>query len=371
MSETTGHALDLDAIDTVLIVAVPCIGDTLLATPIASSLLARKPSLQIDFLVQEHCSSLLADCPSVRNVLEYDYRSVVGSYWRMYRQLFRRYDLAISTSASDRPLQAVICAAPRRYSLVPPFKLGSSWKHWAVTRPILRDDSIPVTELNMRLVDQMGLPRVGDFLLPEFNADASPAETALLEGRRRPYAVIHGTPRQTFKEWPMESWADVTRHLIERGLHVYLTGGPGDADARFASDLAARFESGVTSVSGRLGFGGLTQLLRDSEIYVGVDTVTSHIAAATGVPMVVLFGPTNHVKWGPVAKAGLSGTIFDHAGGQRTIDNVTLCKGECICKDNPDLCGEKPGQYSPCLQQMSPSVVIDAIEAQMPGSSAA
>ncbi len=363
MSDQSSHALNLDAVEQVLIVAVPCIGDTLLATPIASSLLARKPGLQIDFLVHEGRGGFLADCPGIRNIVEYENRSTVGSYARMYRSLLRRYDLAISTSSSDRSLQAAICAAGRRYSLVPPYSWTSAWKHWAVKGPVVRDDSLPVTELNLRLVDQMGLPRVGDFLLPEFDPAGSPAEQAVLDARQRPYAVIHGMARQTFKEWTLDSWEEVTTHLQRRGLHVYLTGGPAEVDARFAAELCARFDDGVTSLAGRLGFGALTQLLGESEVYLGVDTVTSHVAAATGVPVIVLFGPTNHAKWGPVAKAGGSDRIFDQPGGVRTIGNVTLCKAECRCSGNGASCSEKPGGYSPCLQKMSPSIVIEAIDA--------
>ena len=91
---------------------------------------------------------------------------------------------------------------------------------------------------------------------------------------------------------------EVARHLNACGLHVYLSGGPAEADVRFARDFSARFENGVTSLASQLGFGALTRLLEESEIYAVIDTVTSHVAAATGRPVVVLFGPTNYIKWG-------------------------------------------------------------------------
>jgi len=42
-----------------------------------------------------------------------------------------------------------------------------------------------------------------------------------------------------------------------------------------------------------------TALLRRARVYVGPDTSTSHLAAATGCPTVALFGPMDPRVWGP------------------------------------------------------------------------
>ena len=42
-----------------------------------------------------------------------------------------------------------------------------------------------------------------------------------------------------------------------------------------------------------------TALLKRARVYVGPDTSVSHLAAATGVPCVLLFGPTDPAMWAP------------------------------------------------------------------------
>ena len=46
-------------------------------------------------------------------------------------------------------------------------------------------------------------------------------------------------------------------------------------------------------------FGQIAAISAESDGYFGVDTAPMHMAAAVGVPVVALFGPTNPVNWGP------------------------------------------------------------------------
>jgi heptosyltransferase-3 len=43
----------------------------------------------------------------------------------------------------------------------------------------------------------------------------------------------------------------------------------------------------------------MTCLIEQAELYLGLDTAISHIAASTGVPMVALYGPTDMFRWHP------------------------------------------------------------------------
>ncbi|MCS7042972.1 MAG: glycosyltransferase family 9 protein [Bryobacteraceae bacterium] len=97
------------------------------------------------------------------------------------------------------------------------------------------------------------------------------------------YAVIHpfsGSPR---KNWPLERFRAVAQKLDGR-LPVFWCAGPEEElpDAVRFADLR-----------------GLARWLAAAAVYIGNDSGISHLAAACGVPVIALFGPTDPRVWAP------------------------------------------------------------------------
>jgi heptosyltransferase-3 len=93
------------------------------------------------------------------------------------------------------------------------------------------------------------------------------------------------------------------------------------------------------------------------------------MAAALGVPSVVLFGPSNPVKWGPWPKDFRSTTDspWRKQGSQRQ-GNVFLLQGEGDCV--PCLaegCDRHINSLSDCLQDLAVNRVIAAAESMLTG----
>ena len=103
------------------------------------------------------------------------------------------------------------------------------------------------------------------------------------EARRGDYAVIHPFSGSVGKNWPLENFEALARHLEPR-LAVEWAAGPGEtlAGARRYNDL---YE--------------LATWLAGARLYVGNDSGISHLAAAVGTPAVVIFGPTDPQVWAP------------------------------------------------------------------------
>ena len=99
-----------------------------------------------------------------------------------------------------------------------------------------------------------------------------------------------GSPR---KNWPAERWREVGERLRAQGRRLLLVGG--EADERALAALA-----GLTPLVARaLPLPTLAALLGGCAAYYGHDTGISHLAAATGVPSTLLFGPTDPAVWAP------------------------------------------------------------------------
>jgi ADP-heptose:LPS heptosyltransferase len=108
--------------------------------------------------------------------------------------------------------------------------------------------------------------------------------------RGRPYAVLHPMASAPDKTWPAERFAEVASHLESNcGLEPVFIAGPGESLAAF---------SGYPRVEAA-PLGQVKSLLAGASLFVGNDSGPAHMAAAFGLPVVVLFGASDPVVWAP------------------------------------------------------------------------
>ena len=99
-----------------------------------------------------------------------------------------------------------------------------------------------------------------------------------------------GSPR---KNWPVEKWAEVAAWLrTNPGHEVIVCAGEAETGRGFA---------GLGPVRSGLDLAQLEELLGGCSLFLGHDSGVSHLAAACGVPSVLLFGPTDPAVWAPPA----------------------------------------------------------------------
>ena len=111
--------------------------------------------------------------------------------------------------------------------------------------------------------------------------------------------AIHPGSGSPQKNWPTERWIVVARQLfrIRGNLRLMLLGGEADS-AEVAAMRRALPPERVLMVE-NAPLPRVAALLARCEFYLGHDSGNSHLAAATGIPCVVLFGPTDPSVWSP------------------------------------------------------------------------
>ncbi len=102
------------------------------------------------------------------------------------------------------------------------------------------------------------------------------------------YAVIHPFASAPDKQWRADRFCEVARYLDLWHLKPVFLAGPKDDVSAFKAHQV---------VQGSLN--DAKTLLSKAVVFVGNDSGPAHMAAAFGVPSVVLFGPSNHAIWGP------------------------------------------------------------------------
>jgi heptosyltransferase-3 len=126
----------------------------------------------------------------------------------------------------------------------------------------------------------------------------------LLAGLPKPYIAIHPGSGGQEKNWPVERWLALQATMLEdsRIGHVLIIGGESDSLQISRMKLTKRAERQTVLESLPLPILGAT--LSECALFIGHDSGISHLAAAVGIPCLLLFGPTDPQIWAP-ANAGV------------------------------------------------------------------
>jgi heptosyltransferase-3 len=283
----------------ILIIAVPGFGDVLLCTPLIHAVRKKWPEADLHVMLRTAAASILEGNPDVEGVVGMTPRAGTIDTLRLLAPRFRDYDLIISNATSDRTTFYSLMLGRRRVSMVLP--QGKTWQRSLNHAYVEIDENDRHVMESTRLLGEAAGVNVGHKIVNPFSPDSHAVITGHLgeDWRQQPYAVIHPSASLPVKHWNRAGWQAVVDRLRMSGLHVIVTGGPGDGERRYIIDELGLGESSTTCLVGCLRLAHIAELLASAKLYVGVDTLVSHIAAATAAPVVVLFGPSNPVKWGP------------------------------------------------------------------------
>jgi heptosyltransferase-3 len=348
---TAPARIDIGSKPRILVVALRRLGDVLLTTPLIRSLRRAWPEATVDALVFADTAGILVGNPDINRVIAMPPRPSAAQSLTLGARLLRRYDLAISTQSGDRPTGFAVAAGRIRVAPVNG-KLNGRVKRALLDRWVPVATGVHRVEEMLRLADVLGIARV-----PELVAPGGGAIEGLPDGG---YAVIHAAPMFRYKQWTKDGWRKLAAALVGRGLSVIATGGPADGERRYLDDVWNG--ANVTRLDGRLDWPQLAGLLAKARVYVGPDTSVTHLAAASGCPMVALFGPTDPRLWGPWPAGGLD-QPWDAAGTIQQRGNVFLVQHAFPCTPcQLEGCERRLGSYSACLNELEPEQVIGAVE---------
>lgn len=106
----------------------------------------------------------------------------------------------------------------------------------------------------------------------------------------------------TAKRWLPERYAAVGDTLSRRtGARVAIVGGA--AERALGESIASGMREPARVLCGETGLSELTGVLKHLSLLVTNDSGPMHLAAALGVPVVAVFGPTDSLETGPVGDA--------------------------------------------------------------------
>jgi len=108
------------------------------------------------------------------------------------------------------------------------------------------------------------------------------------------YAVIAPGARWKTKRWPGENFGKLSSFLP---IKTVIVGSKGER--KTASEIVSLSQGKAISLTGKTDLKELIELIRGARFMVANDSGPMHIAAALGIPVFAIFGPTSPVRTGP------------------------------------------------------------------------
>ncbi|MEY9186183.1 heptosyltransferase-2 [Bradyrhizobium sp. USDA 326] len=330
MNIDSQFAGDPDRNDTrpILIVPYMWIGDFVRNHTVVRVLKERWPNRPVDLLTTSLCAPLVDYMPGVRAGIIWDMprgRLAVARQFGLAKLLRERnYGTAL---VLPRTWKAAIAPAlagiPERVGFVGEFRFGliNRWRWGERKLPRFVDK-------NAALAQPDGAPLPPEWPVPQLRVPAEEIvrwRQANGLGAGAAVALAPGSVGAS-KRWTY--YPEAARLLVERGLEVWVVGGP--AEKGLAQEIVAAGGPAVRDLTGTDLRNGVLAMAA-AGVAISNDSGLMHIAAALDTPTMGIFGPTSPYLWAPLNS--LAATVVQ--------DKEELSCQPCqstICKMNDHRC---------------------------------
>lgn len=305
----------------IVVVCPSWVGDVVMATPALRLIRSALPGATLALMAKPGAAPMLEGLDLYDELITMHPGGVMGHKHSATKLRHRSFDTALLlTNSFSTALIVRMAGIPRRmgydrdarhllltHRLIAPKADDGQWAivpavdyYWHAATALIQlgtdkplDDLQPANELGAHR-----LPAATYMELHATEADRAKADEVLqnADAFDRPYAVLNPGGNNPAKRWPAERFANLADHLeSEHRLRVLINGGPSEAELARSIASMAKTEPAVLPELGTT-LGSLKSIIGRASILVTNDTGPRHIAAAMGVPLVTLFGPTDH-RW--------------------------------------------------------------------------
>jgi 3-deoxy-D-manno-octulosonic-acid transferase/heptosyltransferase-1 len=310
----------------ILVIRLSSLGDVLLTMPAVQAIKSAFPAADLSWLVEGSVGELLLHQAFVDRVIEFPRGRIEaalkkGSLLSAGRDLSafvrnlraEEYDVVLDFHGIVKSaLLTRTARAGRRIGFDRTYAKEASW--------LAYDERVGGLELRMHKARRNMLlaAHLGARDAPDNDITASPEAAAYIDRflaahrMAPPFVAVNPfcSRGSEFKRWDLADYGGLIRRLgDETGATVMILWGPGE---EVEAQLLAEMAQGSAVLACPTTVSQAFALLKRAALYIGGDTGMMHLAALARVPVVAIFGPTDHLVNGPygnghtIVRAGVS-----------------------------------------------------------------
>jgi heptosyltransferase-2 len=348
MRVVSRNEISPEEVQKIVVRATNWVGDAVMMTPSLGSLRKTFPHAQITVLASPWVLPIVADHPAVDGTIVIDKGKGIFHSLRELRRLIsllrkERFDLAVLfQNAFEAALLASMGGVRYRIGY------NTDGRGFLLTHKVIRDDHI--LELHqvyyyLGLIRALGWHEEGREPSLFLNVGDIEAASLMLSSRGIDdnHLIVGLNPGATYgsaKRWPEERFAAIGDRAAERwNARVILFGSSSEKEIGLS--VSQLMHHDPLNLCGLTTLGQAMALIKRCNFFLTNDSGLMHVAAAFHVPLVAIFGPTNHMTTGPMSK------------------NATIVRHSIEC--SPCLKETCPLDHR-CMLSIEPDEVWDAME---------
>ena len=347
----------------ILIIVQRSNGDVFLSQTLISVLYEYYLSPQIDLLVNDDTLSVAQLLPNINFIHTFSYKRKHDNRWKQEKDIivsvFRKYDLSINLTASDRSVIYCLLASKNSISAIEKENSKSWWKKsllthhyfFDTTKHILINNLEPLSLLKIERPNILGKPKVSDSTIARL-------KNKLDKKGIKDFIIFHPSAQYNYKIYPQQLRHKLLNQLCSLDIDVVITGSNNEIDTAIKNQLPT-----LPNVYDFIGDTTIEEYFALSELslaYIGMDTLNMHIAAAQNKRIFAIFGPTNLTMWSPWSNQLKISATEDKP--LQSYGDITIFQANmpCVACGNAG-CDNQNGK-SECLDHISPKVVFDEVK---------
>ena len=331
----------------IAIIRLSSMGDVILTSPLFARIMAQMPDCRITFFTSSRYCDLFKNDLDLSKVIAVDsncdFEIPENSHW----------DQIVDIQDNRRSRRVV-------EKLNPPGKIRridkARLKRWLLIRARIdlfgSDNHVVNRYIEAATGSRIDLAQIPPVkIYADTPIEAVPGISDLFSNNARVVALLPFSAWKN-KQWPIEYYAKVGRHLIATGKKVILLGGPEDKKA--STHLKEKIGGDCIDTAGTLTLVQCAAVLRRCVGALGNDSGLSHLARGCGVPTGFIYGST-------ARQLG-----FFPLGIPTDTPQFRVFETSCFCRP----CHAHGGNvcfriFRPCLQGIEPKKVISALDAMV------
>lgn len=322
----------------ICLIRIRSIGDTLLTTTAFRELKKAFPNSHLTLVIEPKCLDVVRNNPHIDDIILYErgWRSAM-TLWKL---LTRHYDVTIDFLGNVRSALATICAGGNAR-----IGLRERWRKLAYTHRVLGRCYGYVGLQNLEFLRVLGLrtQNAAIEVFPSKDHEVAAKEFFRREGLNANTTVaLFPTASWITKHWGDENYIALGRQITrELDRQVLVFWGPAE------QERGTRIIAGIGSSARAIpqsGFLEAAALFKNCCLGVGNDSAFAHLAMASGIPTITIFGPTRESCWNP-----------PHDPNHVVISASTACRP----------CDKQSCASQDCMQAIPPQDVYGAITSML------
>jgi heptosyltransferase III len=353
----------LKKIRKILIIIQRSNGDVYLSLSLINSLVKNYKKVQIDLLVNEDTVSVAKLFPDINFIYTFSYLKKQTNQYKQEKELFvslfKKYDLSINLTASDRSVIYALISGKKSISAIENNVKKSWWKKLFLTNYYFFDKSSHILINNLQPLNLLDIKH--ENIQSKINFDESSSfniKKILQKNQIKNFIIFHPSTQYEYKVYPKHLRDRLLELLNSLNVPILVTGGNNSIDLSIKAEIPHH-----SNVYNFIGDTSLQDYFILSELalgYIGMDTLNMHIAASQNKRIFAIYGPTNLAMWSPWSNDLKHATKENHSVQTYGLNTVFQAPLPCVACGKAG-CNDDHGM-SKCLHSISPEKIFHEIE---------